>query len=319
MKFGNGNHGKASLRRRVFGVLRVAGYTTIVSLLCAVLAARAVRADFMEGSLRIGRELEGLGDVVGSPKTVFINGSSMYIATAFTDQMPREVLDRFEAMCEEHPDFMTRAFKDIPTALLEKAKIKPSLGLHMGVARQEVDGEGALACITDSRPSSLRELGARFKAFMETKDLAELGSFHYVYVKHNDKGTHVRTIWTEGPFNLGQMFPAKGDAAGFDSPFVPRPPLSKRILSATALQVPYGVHIYDSAEAPDAVRTFYERELDARGWKRAGQETHNTSVYMKDSGTMVYVTLSPGAGRTVVTTTETVSRDTPTEARVRLP
>lgn len=298
--------------------LRLSAYAVVVCLVCAAVAARTVRADFIDGSLRVGRELEGLSDVLGSTKTIFINGVAMNVSTAFTDQAPHEVLDRFEAVCEGHPEFLARALSDIPATLKDKAKVSLRGVPSLGVLRKEVDAEGVLTCFTDDRPASIHDLTARMKAFAESKDLAEFGRFRYVYVKRTEAGTHVRTIWTEGGFNLGQMFPAQGDAAGFDSPLVPRPPSAKRVLSATSAEVPYGVHIYESGEPPQAVRRFYDEGMQARGWKRAGAETHDTVVYLRDSGMMVYVSIASKGTRTLVTTTETARIDTPTEAEVHV-
>ena len=51
--------------RGVAGALRVFCYTMVVSFVGAIVAAGSVYADFKEGSLRVGRELETLNNVVG--------------------------------------------------------------------------------------------------------------------------------------------------------------------------------------------------------------------------------------------------------------
>ncbi len=301
------------------GTLRVLTYGFFASLLIGAFAARKAVADFKEGSLQAGREMAQLNDVLGSTKTLFINGTVMNVSTAFTPQSPKDVLDRYETMCEAHPDAIARALADIPATLqatVEKAV--PSARMRMGVVRSEIGDDGALTCFTDDQPMTLKELPARLKAFAKSHDLGELGHFRYVYVSKTQTGsTHVMTVWTEGSFNLRTMFPANGDAAGFDSTLVPRPPDSRRVFTATSAQVPYGLHIYDVAHGHDDVFDFYDHEMASRGWIRT-EEKGNTVVYLKDSGRMLYVTARAMDQHTFVTAIETARRDQTTEADVRV-
>jgi len=302
---------------RMAGTLRVFCYAMAVSFVGALVAARSVYADFKEGSLRAGRELEALSDVLGGVNTVFVNGAAVHIATAFTAQAPAEVLDRFEAVCRAHPQFMARALADIPDTLLEKANVQADRVWRLGVVRHEKGDDGVLTCFTDERPAGMRDVARRLKAFEQSKDLSEFGHVRYVYVRRTDHGTHVRTIWTDGEVNLGKMFPAQGDAAGFDSTLVPRPPASTRILSGTSAQVPFGIHIYRSSEREESLRRFYDAELGARGWKPVANRTPHTVAYLKN-GAMFFATLTPSGTRTLVTATETARGDTPTGAEVRV-
>lgn len=303
--------------RGVAGALRVFCYTMVVSFVGAIVAARSVYADFKEGSLRVGRELETLNDVVGRANTVFVNGAGVHVATAFTPQAPAEVLDRFEAVCRTHPQFMARALADIQATLLERTHVRPDAAWRMGVVRHEKGDDGVLTCFTDGRPTGLRDLADRLKAFERSKDLTEFGHIRYVYVRRTDHGTHVRTVWTDGEVDLGKMFPAHGDAAGFDSTLVPRPPASTRIFTGTSAEEPFGVHIYRSSEREESLHRFYDAELGARGWKAVANRTPHTYVYLKN-GAMVFATLTPSATGTLVTAIETARGDTPTGAEVRL-
>jgi hypothetical protein len=308
-------------RRRAFAgrivkIARLVCYAVVASIVCAALASRVVYADFTEGALRAGRELEGLTDVVGSPKTVSINGAPVMISTAFTDETPGEVLDRFEVLCREHPEFMARALSDLPKALLERGHVVPDRLWRLGVVRKERGDEGALTCFNDERPASFRDMMARLKAFERSKDLLEFGRFRYVYARRTDKGTHVRTIWTDGELKLDKMFPTAGDAAGFDSPWVPRPPNARRILSATSGQVPYALHIYRSSDSGDALHGFYDREMGAGGWTSATRDK-GTFAYLKN-GAITFVTLTSSGNATLVTTTETAGGDAATRADVHV-
>ncbi|MBV9947562.1 MAG: hypothetical protein JOZ69_11980, partial [Myxococcales bacterium] len=110
-------------RRRLGGMLRVFSYLLFVSLVGTLLAASRVYARVGDATLRAGRELDRLGDVLGNTKTVYVNGAAMNISSAFTDQSAREVLDRFEAVCREHPGALVRALSDVPATLLDRAKV----------------------------------------------------------------------------------------------------------------------------------------------------------------------------------------------------
>jgi hypothetical protein len=112
------------------------------------------------------------------------------------------------------------------------------------------------------------------------------------------------------------MFPARGDADGADSPVVPRPPSARRILSAAAAQAPFGLRVYDSSDSRDSLRRFYDEEMASLGWNPAGEERRGTVVYMKDTGRMLYVTLSEKGTHTLVTAIETARSDTVTEVRI---
>jgi hypothetical protein len=170
-------------------------------------------------------------------------------------------------------------------------------------------------CFTDDRRTGLGDLAERVRALEQTGDLAEFGRFHYVIVKRTPKGTHVRTIWNEGPLPVAKMFPSTGDAVGFDSDIVPRPPNARRTLSATSTEVPFSVHAYESTDGLPAVRDFYDREMVARGWGR--HDFGTTIVYEKPGADFVYCTFSVKDGRTSVIATATGRDGTPTVAVVR--
>ncbi len=289
----------------------------------AAFGARVVSADLKEVALQLGRELEPVSDVLGTTKTVFINGTAMHVSTAVTDKSPKEVLDRFESLCDAHPEFLARAFSDIPETLRAQVfAAKPGLaGLHIGAMRSERNGDGALACFMDDRPSSAADLPARLKAFAESWDLSEFGRFRYVYVNGQTPGkTRVRTIWADGAIKLKEMFPPKGDAAGFDSPVLPRPVGSRRIFSATAAEVPFGVHIYETEQSKADLIEYYDGQMSSIGWSRVESKKPDADyvTYFADLGHAVYVAFAQRGTSTLVTTVETARPGEATEGVVQL-
>jgi hypothetical protein len=242
----------------------------------------------------------------------------MNVSNAVTDLAPHDVLDRYEAICREHPQILERALADIPEALRD-GHLDPRAASRFGVMRTEAHGDGALTCFMDDRSTAITDLPARLHAFTESGDLSEFGRFRYVYAQKLPSGkTAVRTVWADGPLKLKEMFPATGDAAGFDSPVVPRPPDSRRILSAGAAQVPFGVHVYDAPGNRESIEAFYDAQMDSRGWKRVvdARTRGETAMYMKDAAHTLYVTFGARRERTVVTTVETARPNDPSEVRV---
>jgi hypothetical protein len=66
------------------------------------------------------------------------------------------------------------------------------------------------------------------------------------------------------------MFPKAGDAPGVDFPDLPRPPGSRRILSAWEEGQAPAVNIYESSTLkPDQLDKFYRAELPKLGWEAA--------------------------------------------------
>jgi hypothetical protein len=309
-------------QRRMLALLRLTAYVFCAAIVCAAIGSRVVYADLREGTLQAGRELSSLGDVLGTTKTIFVNGAVMNVSNAITDQSPKEVLDRFETVCREHPQFMTRALADIPAALQDNVvKGVPDESLRFGVMRAQANGDGALSCFMDDAPSSLADLPARVRAFSKSYDLSVFGRFRYVYASSLPAGnTRVMTVWTDARMSLKEMFPAHGDAAGEDTTVVARPPASRRILSAAAAQVPFGVYIYDSTLNKPSLRDYYDEQMKSLGWTAAngGVEVKNTIVYVADAGNMLYITLTPSDRHTVVTATQTTRTGAPSEVVVRV-
>jgi hypothetical protein len=303
------------------GVLRVAAYLSVLLTILALAVGRRAYARATDVAWAASRELDGLADVVGMPKTLFVNGAAMHVATAMTEQSPKEVLDRFEALCREHPQFLARAMDDVPEEMRHKAEAAmPGMSWRrltgLGIVRREDPDRGMLVCFTDDRPAHVADLKGRVQALKESGDLSELGRFHYVMVKRTPAGTNVRTVWNEGSLPVARMFPAKGDALGTDSPDVPRPPNSRRTLSASAAEVPFSVHVYESTDNLAAMRAFYDREMAARGWQL--HDAGSTVTYEKPGADFVYCSFSARDGRSTVIATATGRAGLPKVAGLRV-
>jgi hypothetical protein len=77
----------------------------------------------------------------------------------------------------------------------------------------------------------------------------------------------VLTVWSEGAFRIGALFPASGDAPGSDLPGVPRPIAATRELSVLAPGRSFALRLYGSTRPPQEVLAFYARALPEQGWE----------------------------------------------------
>ncbi|HVJ92871.1 MAG TPA: hypothetical protein VM580_23885, partial [Labilithrix sp.] len=270
--------------------LRVATYSTLVFGLLAGAATRSVHADVREVAFGIGHELGMLEDLTADAYLIRVNGAEIHRSSARTDLAIKEVLDRYQAYCAMSPSVIGRAMTDIPQALEDRVKLPKGDPLRQGIVREEDDRRGMVACFADDGARG-GDLGERLRAFRESGDLSVFGRFRYVFVERMDRGgSHVVTLWADGPLNVGQMFPAVGDAPGTDSALVPRPTRSRRTFSASADGFPAAVRIYEV----QATRSDVSRELDAsfasRGFSKV--VTGDALAYLGADGAEVLVSLT---------------------------
>src|SRR5690606_22133580 len=110
---------------------------------------------------------------------------------------------------------------------------------------------------------------------------SELGLIRYLYAERLASGkTRVILFWNNGPLDLDNMFPAVGDASGSDSRVLPRPPESRRTLSAAVEGMPYAVRTYASNRNIDQVKQFYQLWMEEQHWQ-LGAEAEGTLTYFR--------------------------------------
>ncbi len=291
--------------------LRVTVYAASAFAVCAVVGSRLVMADVGEATFAASRELAHLGDLTAAHETLIINGESMHRASAYTTQSVHEVLDRYEAYCAASPSVLGRAVEDIPAALKEKALKGVPVWLRLGIVRDESAKGGVVSCFADDRPGGVSALKGRVQSYLKTGNLSEFGRFRHVFAEPSTHPgeTHVVTMWSDGDLNVGKMFPRQGDATGTDSPLMPRPADSRRLLSAAAVGMPFGVRMYESKASVADVRAFYDGVMAAKNWQVVdganAAEAEGMRVYMRDDGLQVFVQVSESDQKTFATIVET--------------
>jgi hypothetical protein len=271
--------------------LRVATYLGVLAVVLLFFLARSVRAQMGEKSLALGQELAQFRDVLHGVHRVSLNGETLYVASAVSEQTMDQVLDRFEASCRERSGGLAEQFDRLPSDV--KARIGADYPAiweqRLGIIREQRADQASIVCIERREGRGLADVIGRYKSFARTGDLYDLGNLRYVYVRPTDNGkVHVVSTLTEGPFNLYNVI-GKGGAepAGADPPEVTRPPASKRLVSAQ-LEGMYGAYMFTSDRQPVEVLGFYDGDMPVRGWQRlSGNDLLDVQVWQRDGVTMV--------------------------------
>jgi len=287
-------------------VLRLTAYAVCVCLCASALAGRAAYAQAKEAALAFGEQLIGLDDLTRGAHRIRVNGEGFHRAMVFSKDSLTRVLDRVQADCENTPGLLgqvgTHATNEHPRAF-RKSPWKPNI--LRGIVRDEEERRGMVACFTDDRISGLGGLAEAAARFAKTSSLREFGHFRYAFAHRTENGqTLLVLLWADTDLKLSTMFPAVGDAAGDDSPVLPRPKGSRRTLSASVEGQPYGVRLYDTTESPPAIQRFYETWLQKRGWIPAGQAAGQGASYLRSDGYQAIITVAQRNGRTTVALSE---------------
>lgn len=298
-------------RRAVVGlfpsirVLRLSAYLFVVFSVLGLIASRAVLANMSEAGLRAGREVAKFSRIAGPAEAILLNGERFRHGSNYTKESVTEVLDRVEEHCRQNLGLLGGVLDGLSAEAKAKMDPKVPRANRSAVIRDEGDGGGMVACFVDAKPGTIAEFKERLARMLETSDLTELGRLRYVYAERTKSGeTHVVSLAVDSGLRLNSMFPASGDAAGADSRIVPRPPDSRRTLSAAAEGLPFGLRIYVSARDPVALSHFYEKELGSRGFKPVASGEHGTTAFHDETGYQVFVSIATMDGSSYVTVTE---------------
>ncbi|CAN5342465.1 hypothetical protein BH09MYX1_BH09MYX1_06050 [soil metagenome] len=293
--------------KKVLGVTRVLGYGLAVTAVITGVAARNAVADVGNEGLRIGHDLDKLGDLLGDTQQLTLNQQNIFFSQAVSHDGTAAVLDKFETNCNQDSAISGADWQDIADAKLAPTKVDHGF-LHIGTVRkEEPDGKGGMVlCFKRPPGATQKSFTDAMQEFHDTGDFAALGFLRYVHVSTSDGETKVQTIWTNGSFNVNKLLPPAdgGDTVGSDSPTMPRPNNGQRILTATATGTPYAVRMYVTGQAQAAVLDSYDQEMTNRGWaiiEPPSADKLDGHWYERD-GAQAMVSLGTNdAGKTVVT------------------
>jgi hypothetical protein len=311
--------------RRVRGALRVAAFLGTANLAFSALMLPQARAAAEEAAKRGGLELlQQIGPaLVGPPEVALINGQRMSLASKLTPLSVEQVLQRFEEHCREHSAGLASEIAALPNgaAALEKLPEElrdPSRWLSSRTIAED-HKVGQIACIArKDSGGGLKGLVDRVLAFTDTGDLSEIGDARYVVARRDEASgqTHVLAMWTEGKFNIPEMFTNVGDAPGTDSRDVPRPLDARRVLSAEMSNQSYSIRMYDTKRSNEEVLSYYEAQLAPRGFLNHPLPHDNAELdlndhvraFSKDGAAVIIVTTQTPAELTGVSVIEMGSK-----------
>jgi hypothetical protein len=297
--------------QRVFGTLlklgRATAFATVVLLLGLALTVHTARGHIEEKALQVGRDLAQFADLLQGTHRVRLNGETIYLASAVTDEDKHALLDRFDEHCREHSGGLAEEFARLPQAeqkkLAEKAPF--SWKARFGMVRRETDEAGMVVCFAQREGDGLKSAIARLQAVVETGDLGAFGNLRYAFVRRTESGkSHVLMTFTEGRFDLNRVLGRGQEAGGDDPPGAPRPSGGRRILSVSADGAPYGVQSFQTDATPESVAAFYRETMPTLGWETALADDgiYNAAIYQRSGVTMTITALELADGQPTTVT-----------------
>lgn len=289
----------ASLRiRRALGTLlklgRAMAFAALVVLLGLGVTVHTARGQIEEKALHMGQDLAKFSDLLQGAHRVRLNGETIYLASAVTEEDKHALLDRFDDHCRQNSGGLAEEFARLPEAdqkrLVEKAPF--SWKARFGMVRRETTDAGMVACFAQREGDGIRTAIARLQAVLETGDLGAFGSLRYAFVRRTESGkSHVLMTFTDGHFDLNRVLGRGQEAGGEDPPGAPRPPRGRRLLSVSADGAPYGVQSFQTDATPDAVAAFYREVMPTLGWEKAIADdgVYHAAIYQR-AGVMMTIT-----------------------------
>jgi len=255
----------ARFRRKILPLLRVAGVLVAAHVVLALFFLHRAEAAITEAFLAASRPFLSLpGMQTGSEQSAQMNGAE-FRAQSMSVPLPwRRVLNAAAKQCGARGGLKLDA--EVVKKLAAEDTDERAQELLSGVLRLEGEGEGILVCLEADSKHSLQDWTQKLHRFAQTRDLALLGRPRYVRVQRSSEGASVLlTVWAVGDLNFDHMFPKTADAPGRDSDLLPRPPESRRLLSA---QTSAGLSLasYESHQKPDEILSFYKASLAAANW-----------------------------------------------------
>jgi hypothetical protein len=284
--------------KRIFGIIRVAALSLLLTGVLLVVVLREGKAQLKEGLLGFGQQLMQLTSISprSTPRKMSVNGLEVGILTATTALDTKEALNRFQALCNsvgqiDLPDSVRRKLSD--GALANGA-------IPDGVMRLEAGSEGYVACLDVGKGTAGEGLISRLVEFAKTGNLRSLGHLRYALARRGSAATTLVMLWTDGDARLGDLFPKTGDAPGRDLPGVPRPDAGRRVLSAFEDGKPFGLASYAiEGQSSEQVVAAFSSTVAKAGWRV--RTTQQGSVVAEKAGRRVMILLTePRPGQAIL-------------------
>jgi hypothetical protein len=245
------------------------------ALLAAVFVGGAVavaygsaRAAVYERFGRLGDQMLDVldnGAVTGARREIEVNGTKLHMAVGQTADAVKAVLDRYERHYAGADGGLGRLVRSSP-AVGRLDDERHGFAVFLDAGSEDLGAEGWLQ---------------RLRIYRAGGDVGALGRIRYVYARRQGERTQVLTLWTDEAFPLGDLASKNGDAKGFDPAGVPRPPASRRLLSAREVGTPWVLAAYAVADDAGSTRAWYRSAMTGAGWS-TGPEFHRAVDAMAD-------------------------------------
>jgi hypothetical protein len=269
----------------------------------AVVSGYGWYAQARESALGFGAELAQLGELDAGAEELLINGQRFRHVVDVREGEPAQLLDRVQAECARERGPFGAALAELADAAA-RSGAAPASALRQGVLRSESDGRGMIVCFAGAGGAGLAGLAERLRELVRSGRLGALGRVRYVYAEPIVPGqSRVSALWTDEALDPGALFPSAGDAPGSDSPWIPRPPASRRTLSAAADGTPFTLLGYASRLPAPELERFYASRLAALGFQAAAASAE-AFVYQRQDGAQLFLSLLAEDGVTQVTLIE---------------
>jgi hypothetical protein len=294
---------------------RLTTFVVVVALLGFGFRAHQVHGQLDERMLQMGEVMMRYEGAIRQDETrvVMINGEQLQFSSGVTEHTVGEVLDNFETVCEQHDAGLVERFARMPERLdgHRQTRFRP-------IMRGEGGAGGYVVCLDMGQDEmTFNELRARFDRFEDSSDVHDVGDIRYVYAQETDDPAvrHFVTFWTNGHFRFRPMMNEDGDAPGTDLTDVPRPPGSRRMITASEVgQTEAAVMYAGSPMSEWELEHFYTTSLAEHGWEitpiadeRQPQGSRVVTAHRPDDSELLFVSLDTDA-RGQGTATVAVSR-----------
>jgi hypothetical protein len=251
-------------------VVRLGAFLFVCNLITSAFALRHVHAQVEDLMLSVGSRMMQLGQNIehAAPRTLRLNGAAVRLRVeTLPNATLEQVLDTFEGRCRS---VNGRFHEQLSKAELATPLDDAQLDFLDGVIRAEDEARasGMVACLDvgdeKTTPSMVLE---RAQRFLQSGDTAELGHLRYVTAEQDGKNVFMVMLWTDGPLNVYKMFPEAGDAEGVELEGLPRPPHSRRLISAWEEGQGPALNMYTTEHMDGAaLDEHYRTALPKLGW-----------------------------------------------------
>jgi len=312
--------GVLRLIRSRFGIAikmaRLTTFVVVVVLLGFAFRAHQVHGQLDERMLQMGEVMMRYDGAIRQDDTrvMMINGERLQFSSGVTEHSVGEVLDNFETVCEAHDAGLVERFARLPERLNghTQSHFRP-------IMRGEGGSGGYVVCLDMGQDEmTFNELRERFDRFEDSSDVHDVGDIRYVYAQETDDPAvrHFVTFWTDGHFRFRSMMNTDGgDAPGTDLTDVPRPPGSRRMITASEVgQTEAAVMYAGSSMTEWELEHFYTTSLAEHGWEitpiaddRQPQGSRVVTAHRPDESELLFVSLDTD-GHGQGTATVAVSR-----------